>query len=158
MGTTVTLKSAAELKSIAQQGDSSKKIDEKLMFLFDFIGDTTINIDEIIVTDDGVGGKKFTFINNNLDPARNFYDIKIPEAWCVSYDLADNAENLYCKSCSFMTKPDSPYQFGGRVLVSGEAGTATAVYRKETFRDRLDNNKDIVCPVCFKRNRFSTLG
>ncbi len=159
MGTTVTLKPTAELKLMAQNGDVAKKIDEKLMFLFNFIGDTTINIDDIIVNGDGRGGKKFTFVNHNLDPSRNFYDIKIPEVWCASYDLADNAENLYCKACSFMVKPGSQYQFADPVLDSGTAGTASARYRKETYQDRLDNTeKDIVCPVCFKQNRFSTLG
>lgn len=159
MGTTITLKPTAELKLMAQGGDVAKKIDEKLMFLFEFIGSTTIGVDDIIINGDGAGGKKFTFVNNNLDPARNFYDIKIPEIWCSSYDLGENALNYYCKSCSFTTKPSAQYQFAEPVLESGTAGTADARYRKETYQDRIDNvDRDIVCPVCFKKNRFSLVG
>ena len=47
MGTTVTVKPTAELKLMAQQGDVTKGVDEKLMHLFDFIGGTTITVDDI---------------------------------------------------------------------------------------------------------------
>ena len=78
MGMTITLKPTAELKLIAQGGDVTKKIDEKLMFLFEYIGGTTISADDVDINGDGAGGKKITFINNNLSPERNLYNIIIP--------------------------------------------------------------------------------
>lgn len=157
MGTTVTVKPTAELKLMAQQGDVTKGVDEKLMHLFDFIGGTTITVDDIEINGTGDGGRKLTFINNNLSPERNLYNIRIPEVWCSSYDLADNAENLYCKACSFTVKPGTQYHFAEPFLVSGTAGTADAVYRKELYSDRLTLGKDLVCPVCMKTNRFASI-
>jgi len=155
---TVTLKSVAELKLIAQSGERSREVDEKMMNLLKFIGGKTLPMYDLEISGTPGGTKKFTFINSSLAPTRNFYSVKIPEAWTTSYDLEEFAENLYCDACSFMVKRSTQYHFPeSKVLVSGTPGTGDAVYRKELYQDRLDNQKPLVCPVCFKKNRFRAL-
>jgi hypothetical protein len=152
---TITLKTSEELKLITQSGDTNKKIDDKLQNLINFVGGNTINVDEFEIVVDGAGGKVFTFIANNLSPERNMYGIKFPENWCSSYDLEDNSDRLFCASCGFTINPDTPYHFAdGKILVSGTAGTADAVYEKDTYNRRLADQEDLICPVCNQKNRF----
>jgi len=159
MNTKIVLRDYNELKFIAQDGDSTRKIDDKLNLLLKYIGSMEMDIDEILINPKGDGGKNLTFVNNNLSPERNFYNVKIPESWTTSVSLNDNQDKIYCKKCNFMVSPDSVYHFPDeKILESGTAGEADAVYRKALYQDRLDDNtKDTVCPVCSSINRFATL-
>jgi len=160
----ITLKDSDTLISDAK--GSSDQIEDRLENFFKTYGGQTVEpvdfkVYQYIDSDGNIKNKfSFDFFPKNL----LYTNITIPEEWTTSINLEENGDIIFCKNCGYKVKPTQLYPFrDGKVVTKDTNDTAditddtdTNVYSK-TYNYFLSNNLDILCPICFAKNSFSTL-
>ena len=145
----IKLKTLDELKEIATGGDSSKKIDERVLYLLEEIADKEYHPDDLDVAVTGKD-KQYTFIISELNPVKRLYRTRIPEIWCKDYDLEEYGNNYLCKRCAFTPSPDSRYQLEEGKIYDENTKQWRRVLWKDVIEDKYVD--PVVCPVCFGSN------
>jgi hypothetical protein len=160
----ITLKDTATLISDAQ--GTSDSIDDRLKTFFEVYGSKTIEpsdfkVYQFIDSNDNIVQRfDFDFFPENM----LYTNITIPESWIASKDMEENQDIIFCKSCTYKAKQTQLYPFrDGKVLTLDDQNTDDVTddtysdkYNK-TFKYFLDNDMDLICPMCFAKNSFETI-
>jgi len=156
----IKLKTYDELKDLVI-GDSNKKLDDRLENFFRKYANTEIeptNVNVIYINND----TKLTF---DFFPKDMLYTSwKIPQDWTSSIDLEENKNLYFCKFCNytFNEKQLYPFRSGKNVTIDNHntddvTDDTTTSSEVKTFKWMMDNNEDIFCPICFKKNSFVSI-
>jgi len=160
----ITLKDKSTLINDAK--GSLDQIDDRLENFFKTYGGQTIEPTDF---------KVYQYINSNGDVKNKFSfdffpknmlytNITIPEEWTTSIELEENSDIIFCKNCGYKVKPSQLYPFRDGKVVTRDTNdtsdvtddTESNVFSK-TYSYFLDNNLDVLCPICFDKNTFAKL-
>lgn len=160
----ITLKSTSDLISDAKGTHDS--IDDRLKNFFEAYGDKTIEPCDFKIYEyydkDGNLQKKFSF---NFFPENMLYtNMTIPDDWLTSYDLEENSDIIFCKVCAYKAKATQLYPFrDGKVVQRDTKNTDDMTddtysgLSQKTYKYFLDNKLDLICPICFSKNSFTSV-
>jgi len=160
----ITLKDTSTL--IQDAKGISAGIEDRLENFFRTYGGKTITPTDFKVYQyydkDGNVQQQFSF---DFFPENMMYtNITIPDSWLTSYDLEENTDIIFCKACAYKANINQLYPFrDGKVVSKDDQGNDdvtddkyTNAYQK-TYKYFLDNDLDLLCPICFSKNSFTTI-
>jgi hypothetical protein len=160
----ITLKDTSTL--ILDAKGTNESIDDRLENFFRTYGGQTISPSDFKVYQyydkDNNIQQKFSF---DFFPENMLYtNITIPDNWLESFDLEENVDIIFCKACAYKANINQLYPFrDGKVVTKDDQGTDDVTddtysdaYQK-TYKYFLDNELDLLCPICFSKNSFATL-
>jgi hypothetical protein len=160
----ITLKDTNTL--VQEAKGTTTGIDDRLENFFRTYGGKTI-----IPTDFKVyqyydkNGNVYQQFSFDFFPENMMYtNITIPDSWLTSYDLEENIDIIFCKACAYKANINQLYPFrDGKVVTKDDQGTDDVtddtysdVYQK-TYKYFLDNELDLLCPICFSKNSFANV-
>jgi len=160
----ITLKDSGTL--IQEAKGTNEGIDDRLENFFNVYGGKTIEPNDFKVyqyTDkDGNILQKYSF---DFFPENMLYTkMIIPDDWLTDWDLEENKDIIFCKTCAYKANINQLYPFrDGKVVTKDDQGTDDVtddtysdIYQK-TYKYFLDNELALLCPICFTKNSFASI-